>query len=394
MSQLYLLDVGFLSDVGQVREVNEDSFGVFEDYKTILNLPQEVVNRKGRLYAVADGMGGHAAGEVASRKAIEVLFRQYYEDTDVDIVRSLEHAFWAANAEIYAHAAVNSAQSGMGTTLVAAVVQDDELIVANVGDSRAYLIKDGAFSQISRDHSWVSEQVEAGLLSRADAQVHIYRNIITRSLGSRPDVDVDTFSVPLQVDDVVLLCSDGLSNEVAPDDISRIVAGTENSAEAAALLVELANTHGGGDNVTALLVRVSDAVAEKSPLPWIAVGALLTVLVLGMLGLCLSSGPLAGYLVPQFYHVTQSAASPVTTGLAVLPAVSEVATVPQPVPSSIVPSPTVAQATSSAPTVLAGEMEPSAPSTTLLASGVPLRTPGATAVLPVFGWQVVPPAAP
>ncbi len=84
------------------------------------------------------------------------------------------------------------------------------------GDSRAYLIKDGAFSQISRDHSWVSEQVEAGLLSRADAQVHIYRNIITRSLGSRPDVDVDTFSVPLQVDDAVLLCSDGLSNEVGP----------------------------------------------------------------------------------------------------------------------------------------------------------------------------------
>ncbi len=159
--------------------------------------------------------------------------------------------------------------------------------------------------------------------------MHIYRNIITRSLGSRPDVDVDTFSVPLQVDDAVLLCSDGLSNEVAPDDISRIVAGTENSGEAAALLVELANTHGGGDNVTALLIRVSDAVAEKSPLPWIAVGALLTVLVLGMLGLCRRADRWRRLPGAAVLHATQSAASPVTTGLAVLPAVSEVAPVPQ-----------------------------------------------------------------
>ena len=393
MSQLYVLDVGSLSDVGLVREINEDSYGVFEDYKTILSLSQDVVNRKGRLYALADGMGGHAAGEVASRKAIEVLFRQYYEDMDVDLVRSLEHAFWAANAEIYAHAAVNSAQSGMGTTLVAAVVQDDELIVANVGDSRAYLVKNGEHTQISRDHSWVGEQVEAGLLSEADAQVHMYRNIITRSLGSRPDVDVDTFSVPLELDDVVLLCSDGLSNEVSPDEISRIVADAGSSGEAAATLVDLANTRGGGDNVTALLVRISEAVPEKSPLPWIAVGALLTVLVLGMLGLCLSSGPLAGYVVPQFYSPTEDASLNTRAGRAAVPAAPEVATVPLPVPSSIVPSPTVLQVTSIAPTALAGGGERSATSTAVLASGMAAKTPRATAVLPVFGWKVVPPAS-
>ena len=116
MSQRLLLDIGSLSDVGLVREINEDALGVFDEYKETLDLSHDVVDRRGRLYAVADGMGGHAAGEVASHKAMGVLFKHYYEDMDIDLGRGLEQAFWAANAEIYAQAAANSRPRGVPST--------------------------------------------------------------------------------------------------------------------------------------------------------------------------------------------------------------------------------------------------------------------------------------
>lgn len=374
MSQRYLLDIGSLSDVGLVREINEDSLGIFDEYKEILNLSQEVVDRKGRLYAVADGMGGHVAGEIASRQAMDVLFKHYYEDMDIDLGRSLEQAFRAANAEIYAQAAMNSDHSGMGTTLVAAVIQDDELLIANVGDSRAYLIENGQSRQLSRDHSWVNEQVEAGLLTEAEAQEHTYRNIITRSMGSRPDVDVDTFSSSLEVSDAVLLCSDGLSNEVQATEMARIVSETEDSEEAAALLIDLANKRGGHDNTTVAVIKVVDTVAEKPSLPWAVVGALVAVLLFGLLGLCLSTGPLA--VVPLFYKAT---AVPTLQ-----PAnVEGTPSTSQTVQSSIVPTPTPGKPTSIAP---------ASPVPDIIV--VPLASPAAApTVLPVFGWEIVPPTS-
>lgn len=389
MSQRYLLDIGSLSDVGLVREINEDALGIFDEYKEILDLSQDVVDRKGRLYAVADGMGGHVAGEVASQKAMDVLFKHYYEDMDIDLGRSLEQAFWAANAEIYAQAAANYDHSGMGTTLVAAVIQDDDLLIANVGDSRIYLIESGQARQLSQDHSWVSEQVEAGLLTDAEAQVHAYRNIITRSMGSRPDVDVDIFSRALKVSDAVLLCSDGLSNEVQATEMARTLSEAEDSAEAAALLIDLANERGGHDNATAVVINVVDMVAEKPSLPWAAVGALVAVLLFGLLGLCLSTGPLAGYVVPRL-HKSTAIPTPQPVNVAGSPGAPDITITTQPVPSSIAPAITQEKPTSIAPTP-GLIVVPPASLTATIGAAIPAVTMSASTVLPVFGWEIVPP---
>ena len=388
MRQRFLLDIGSLSDVGLVREINEDELGVFDEYRETLDLSNDVVDRKGRLYAVADGMGGHAAGEVASHKAMDVLFKHYYEDMDIDLGRGLEQAFWAANAEIYAQAAANSEHSGMGTTLVAAVIQDDGLLIANVGDSRAYLIENGQARQLSQDHSWVSEQVEAGLLTEAEAQVHTYRNIITRSMGSRPDVDVDSFGETLEVGDALLLCSDGLSNEVQATEIARIVSEAEDSAEAAGLLIDLANERGGHDNTTAVVIRVVEMVAEKPSLPWAAVGALVAVLLFGLLGLCLWTGPLAGYVLPRLRESTVVPTSQ-PIDVAGSPGAPDGTTTPQPMPSSIVPTPTRENPTSIAPTPGIIMVPLASPAATIAAAS-PVLTISASTELPVFGWEIVP----
>ncbi len=346
------------------------------------------MNRKGRLYAVADGMGGHAAGEVASSKAIDILFRHYYEDMDIDLRRSLEQAFWAANSEIYAQAASSAVHSGMGTTLVAVVIQDDELVVANVGDSRAYLVTNGQTRQISRDHSWVNEQVEAGLLSEAEAQAHIYRNIITRSMGSRPEVDVDTFSMSLKAGDVILLCSDGLSNEVREEEIYQIVAGCEVARDAAVQLIDMANRRGGSDNITALVVKVVEVVPEKATLPWVAIGALCLILLFGVFGLCLSSGPLAGYVIPNLYG--GKTASPATETPPF--AASDSAQTPQPVPSPSIQTTTRPRPTSIVPARLTGDISAdlstaAMPVTVVTTAVQPLPT------FPVFGWEIANPSA-
>ena len=153
----------------------------------------------------------------------------------------------------------------MGTTLVAAVIQDDQVFMANVGDSRAYLIQNGQPAQISRDHSWVNEQVEAGLLTEIEAQTHVYRNIITRSMGSRPYVEVDTFNAVLQVGDAIVLCTDGVSNEVNLVEIGQVVTEARTAGEASAALIELANRRSGGDNLTVIVIKVV-AVARPGPL--------------------------------------------------------------------------------------------------------------------------------
>lgn len=316
MGQLFQLDVGSVSDVGRVREANEDSWGAFEQLSKAMDLPQETVERKGRLYAVADGMGGHAAGEVASKRAIGVLFSHYYDDPDIDLVRSLERAFWSANAEIYAQAATNPNLSGMGTTLVAAVIQDDTLIVANVGDSRAYLVRDGRAEQVSRDHSWVNEQVEAGLLTEAEAQVHVYRNIITRSLGSRPDVAVDTFTVPLQVGDALMLCTDGVCNDVTPTEISALVSQAPHAAVAATSVVARGNERGGVDNLTAVVVRVVAAERQRAQVSWLVTGLIAGLVLVGAFVVCVSAGLVPVALVPQLW--TPSAGETAAPGGAAL----------------------------------------------------------------------------
>jgi len=182
------------SDRGPVRDLNEDSYGTPDS----MGVPSELRRRKGWLYAVADGMGGRAAGEVASRQAIHTLFAAYYGHASDDPGEGLKAAFEQANAEIYAMAQADVNRHGMGTTLVAAVVRNGHLFVASVGDSRAYIVpQQGTIRQITDDHTIAAEQFRQGLINAQEAREHQYRSVLTRAMGVEPEVQVDLFELRL-----------------------------------------------------------------------------------------------------------------------------------------------------------------------------------------------------
>jgi len=253
-------EIATLTDTGRARPHNED----YVEY----HLPQDprLMDSKGGLYLVADGMGGHQAGEVASHQAIKLVIDQYYSDQAHDVGTSLVRAYKAANRLLYDEAQSDPAKAGMGTTLVAAAVVGRKVYVANVGDSRAYLIGQGRITQITEDHSWVQEQIRMGLLTREQARVHPQRNVVTRALGSKPSVEVDLFEGELAEGDALLLCSDGMSGLVEDWEIEAIV--REQSAQnAARSLVAKANERGGMDNITVLIVsnRKEKATVVAAP---------------------------------------------------------------------------------------------------------------------------------
>ncbi|WP_025746072.1 PP2C family protein-serine/threonine phosphatase [Kallotenue papyrolyticum] len=231
-----------LTDVGATRDHNEDSYGI------------EVGGERphaGALFVVCDGIGGFARGEVASELAVRTIIEHFFADAQADREAALVAAVQAANQAVF-----RAGGGNMGTTGVAAVFKDDALIVANVGDCRAYLVRGGQAYQITRDHSFVAEQVAAGAMTEQQAQRSSYRNIITRAIGHRPDVAVDTFRLPLLQDDVVVLCSDGLHGQVTAEEIA--LAFTKTSLEhACRALVRLANERGGPDNITVVAVQVA-----------------------------------------------------------------------------------------------------------------------------------------
>ena len=245
--------MGAKTDLGRVRDNNEDKFDFFE--------PEDptVMAAKGSFYAVADGMGGHSAGQIACELALKTMLSVYYADPSADQDSSLRRAVGEANSLIYDTAQAIPDRQGMGTTLTAAVVCEDRLIIAQIGDSRAYLLRGGLISQITEDHSWVAEQVRLGTMTLAEAQVSPFRNIITRSVGTAAMVEPDIFSQTIQVGDSLILCSDGLTGHVEPAEIQAIVQDNSPSA-AAMLLVEAANERGGRDNITALVLSVRDLV--------------------------------------------------------------------------------------------------------------------------------------
>ena len=253
-NQLRLV-VAQLTDVGKKREHNEDNMAY------VIPKDTQVMAMKGALFIVADGMGGHAAGEVASEIAVDTVSNVYYMDDNTDVVPPLLQAIKRANAAIHQRASENMLRSGMGTTCVTAVLRGNMAYIANVGDSRAYLIRQGQVKQISLDHSWVAEQVRAGLLTDEQARTHAQRNVITRSLGTQPDVEVDVFREALQPSDTLVLCTDGLSGLVSDEELMRIV---EQSIpqESVYHLVERANENGGPDNITAIVVRVEQLGVE------------------------------------------------------------------------------------------------------------------------------------
>jgi len=218
---------------------------------------------KGALFVVADGMGGHAAGEVASEIAVDTVSNMYYQEDSNDVAVSLLRAIRRANASIHQRAAENLLRTGMGTTCVAAVLRGNMAYIANVGDSRAYLLRGNNVKQISQDHSWVAEQVRAGLLTEEQARTHAQRNVITRCLGTQAEVDVDVFHEELHEGDLLVLCSDGLSGLVSDEELQRIVEQFVPQ-ESVYHLVERANENGGPDNITAIVVQVQE-VGEEPP---------------------------------------------------------------------------------------------------------------------------------
>ena len=243
------LRMGAKTDLGRVRDNNEDKFDFFE--------PEDpsVLATKGCFYAVADGMGGHSAGQIACELALKTVIANYYDSPSVDTEASLRSAVIEANSVIYETAQTVPDRQGMGTTLTAIIVRDDRMTVAQVGDSRAYLLRGGQISQLTEDHSWVAEQVRLGTMTLAEAQVSPFRNIITRSIGTSAVVEPDVFTQSLQVGDTLVLCSDGLSGHLEPPEIETIT--EQQSPSAAALsLVAAANERGGRDNITALVLSV------------------------------------------------------------------------------------------------------------------------------------------
>jgi len=257
------LRTGRLTHPGQVRELNEDSLLTLE-----ISQVCESLGRPMGFYVVADGMGGHEGGEVASRMAIELLAERAVsevllprvrttQEEGMDYTQWLRVAFQQANKAVYDQRMARG--SDMGTTLVASLVIGDVAYVANAGDSRAYVINSEGSSLITTDHSLVERLVAVGRITPEEAKVHPQRNVIYRTVGDKPQLEVDTFERRLNVGDRLLLCSDGLSGMVEDEDIQRIVMTSLDPQEACGRLVQAANDNGGDDNVTAVMVQVEAA---------------------------------------------------------------------------------------------------------------------------------------
>ena len=254
-SRPLVVRVAQLSDVGRVRSENQDY--------SILSAPADEVDRnKGRLMVVADGMGGHRGGATASRMAATITKDEYYRDADTDILTSLTRALERANARIYAESQINPELRGMGTTCSALVVRGREGFFAHVGDSRIYLVRDGAISQLTDDHSLVASMVREGLLTTQEAEVHPRRNVLQRSMGVGQAVEIDARGAfEVLPGDTFILCSDGLHGLGKPDEILMITkVGIEDAARE---LVRLALERGAPDNVTVVVGRAEETTEEE-----------------------------------------------------------------------------------------------------------------------------------
>jgi len=245
------ISYGTHTDRGKVRESNEDSYAA---------------NAKNRLFLVADGMGGHAAGEIASSIAAStveeyVALRHSSPLAPRDI---LQLAVREANTRIY-HTQLDRAEfAGMGSTLTAILLRNGKYYVAHVGDSRAYLLRDGVLRQITRDHSVVWDLLEKGLIEKKDLSGHPKKNLITRSIGPHPQVEIDMEAGDVQAGDVYLLCSDGLTDVVADENLGRLLSGSRGTPQQLSEdLVEAANRAGSPDNITAVVLRIEDAESDN-----------------------------------------------------------------------------------------------------------------------------------
>lgn len=233
------------TDVGRVRKINQDY--IYASKKPVGKLPN--------LWIVADGMGGHNAGDRASSYAVEVMLDAIEHSRERNPLKNLRSAIEAANEKVLEESFSEEKYEGMGTTIVAATVVKGTLYVANVGDSRLYVLGNRMF-QVTTDHSLVEEMVRMGTLTKEEARCHPKRNVITRAVGVGKSVKIDCFEWKLQKKDIVLMCSDGLTTMVEDEEIQQIIKDNEDLQEAGEKLIAAANENGGSDNITVLLAKM------------------------------------------------------------------------------------------------------------------------------------------
>ena len=215
------------------------------------------------VFVVADGMGGHAAGEVASEMAVRIIARELGDlegRTEAEAANRIRRSILEANSAIFQRTLAEQDKRGMGTTATAMVVQLDSYLIGQVGDSRAYVLRDGELMQLTKDHSYVQEQVDAGYLSPEEARTHPYSNVITRCVGANVDVAPDVYSGALRSGDVYLIASDGLTGMIEDEDLHRMMLRGMEPQKLVDELVDEANRRGGLDNVTVIVIRVDGAV--------------------------------------------------------------------------------------------------------------------------------------
>ena len=255
--------IGMLTDVGQVRTVDEDSILAAD-----LSFGVNSESSKFLLLAVADGMGGHAKGEEASKIALNAIARAVIPDllNNTPFTKILEKGIQNANQDILDYTAENPEASGMGTTSVCAVVKDNQIHLANVGDSRAYRVSDDEICRVTKDHSYVQALIDEDEITEEQAREHPRKNEITRAVGIMPSIEVDTMKLTLDSDESLLLCCDGVIAHLSDDDIHKIIRGSSDPQTACQEIVDMANERGGSDNIS-LIILSSEGSDTKETEP-------------------------------------------------------------------------------------------------------------------------------
>lgn len=298
------LDIAAQSDIGRRKQSNEDYYGIFREDSKDLNLFQD-----GALLCVADGLGGHMGGEIASKLAVSIM-RDIIKEPPPSEGETLDpeflelirrHTILANNSVFQTNQDLVIEGKPMGTTLISVVVTPKKAYMGNVGDSRCYHIREGEIIDLTEDHSWVDEQVRAGLMSKAEAEVDLRKNVVTRSIGTRSEVTVDTYMWHLVPGDWLLLCTDGLVNMVKNSEIVEEFRRGGTGAEIAGRLVNLANENGGKDNITVIVANISPNVFRLIYIKTRAIvrrhGLKLLWLLVSLL--CGLVGFIAGYIVNE-----------------------------------------------------------------------------------------------
>lgn len=240
---------GVKSHKGMVRETNEDSYNIIAGYTEV---PVSFI--------IADGMGGHNSGEIASKMAVDYISNNILQipenfDFHNQIAETLKKFIKEANDYIYKASKEQESNYGMGTTLVAALAYQRKLYIGHVGDSRAYVLRNEGMQQLTTDHSYIEELIRSGTLTREEAENHPKKNVITRALGCAEEIEIDTYVADIKDDDIFILCTDGLTNMLHEEEIASIVRETDDPEAACTELVGRANSKGGEDNITVVVIK-------------------------------------------------------------------------------------------------------------------------------------------